>query len=91
MCPLGNGQCIFADCYLIRHILIEYLIFKNTYCNDTFIMNCINLPDTIKTPKIKHLESRVYQCKPGILLCTSKSVIVVLTSPTKGGSEVTHK
>ena len=56
-----------------------------------------NVPIEIKNPKIKHMESKFYRSREGILLCmwknkiAKKPVIVVSTHSVKEESEITNK
>ena len=48
-------------------------------------------PQEIKYSKLKHLETKYYRSETGILFCMWRPVIIVLTSATKGDTEMQNK
>ena len=95
--PLGSGHHVFANTNYTTHSLISYPSAKRIYYAGTLMSNRKNVPIEIKNPKIKHMESKFYRSRGGILLCmwknkiAKKPVIVVSTHSVKEESEITNK
>ena len=73
--PLGSGHHVFANTNYTTHSLISYPSAKRIYYTGTLMSNRKNVPIEIKNPKIKHMESKFYRSREGILLCMWKNKI----------------